>query len=175
MDYKHIDGIVYSRYALTPPVINSDLAHRYGLKVPCVVEPGQFSGFEVGRNVKLRLVVAGGTKKITCQAKIDWVERDESTDEYYVGFGSLSLTDEEFQVLQANFVEEKGKILEFGVRVRDRARDVQPVVVSNQAREIMRLKAVNFPVSVIEAIDEKRGDTSFSEFVINAVRQYLKG
>ena len=38
----------------------------------------------------------------------------------------------------------------------------------------MRLKAVNFPVSIIEAIDEKRGHVSFSEFVINAVRAYLK-
>ncbi len=174
MDYKHIDGLVYSRYASTPPVINSDLAFRYGIKVPCTVEPGQFSGFEAGRNVKLRLVVAGGAKKITCHAKIDWVKRDESTDELYVGFGNLSLTDEEFQVLQDNFVEDKGRVLEFGVRVRDRAKEAKPVVVSNKAREIMRLKAVNFPVSIIEGIDEKRGNVSFSEFVTNAVREYLK-
>ena len=111
MDYKHIDGLVYSRYASTPPVINSDLAHQYGIKVPCNVEPGQFSGFEVGKNVKLRLVVAGGAKKITCHAKIDWVQKEESTDEYYVGFGNLSLTDEEFQVLQSSFIENKGKVL----------------------------------------------------------------
>jgi hypothetical protein len=174
MDYKHIDGLVYSRYASTPPVINSELAFKYGIKVPCNVEPGQFSGFEVGKNVKLRLVVAGGDKKITCHAKIDWVTKDESTDEYYVGFGNLSLTDEEFQVLQSSFIEDKGKVLEFGVRVRDRAREAKPVVVSDTAREIMRLKAVNFPVSIIEAIDEKRGHVSFSEFVTNAVRKYLK-
>ncbi|MGO9570707.1 MAG: hypothetical protein ACLP5H_24545 [Desulfomonilaceae bacterium] len=174
MDYKHIDGLVYSRYASTPPVINSDLAFQYGIKVPCIVEPGQFSGFEVGKNVKLRLVVASGAKKLTCHAKIDWVKRDESTDEYYVGFGNLSLTGEEFQVLQSSFVEEKGKVLEFGVRVRDRAKEAKPVVVSDTAREIMRLKAVNFPVSIIEAIDEKRGSVSFSEFVTNAVREYLK-
>ena len=38
----------------------------------------------------------------------------------------------------------------------------------------MRLKAVNFPVSIIEAIDQKRGHVSFSEFVTNAVRKFLK-
>ena len=105
--------------------------------------------------------------------KLTRVKRDE-TDKLYVGFGNLSLTDEEFQVLQDSFVEDKGKVLEFGVRVRDRAKEAKPVVVSNKAREIMRLKAVNFPVSIIEGIDEKRGNVSFSEFVTNAVREYLK-
>lgn len=174
MEYKHIDGLVYSRYASTPPVINSDLAFQYGIKVPCTVEPGQFTGFEEGRNVKLRLVVARGAKKITCHAKIDWVRKDESSGDFYVGFGSLSLTNEEFQILRNSFVEDRGKVLEFGVRVRDRAREAKPVVVSDTAKEIMRLKAVNFPVSIIEGIDEKRGNVSFSEFVTNAVREYLK-
>ena len=40
-------------------------------------------------------------------------KKEESTDEYYVGFGNLSLTDEEFQVLQSSFIENKGKVLEF--------------------------------------------------------------
>jgi hypothetical protein len=130
------------------------------------VEPGQFSGFEVGKNVKLRLVVAGGDKKITCHAKIDWVTKDESTDEYYVGFGNLSLTDEEFQVLQSSFIEDKGKVLEFGVRVRDRAREAKPY--ERSAREIM---VVLKPVSIIGQLT---ADVSFSEFVTNAVRAYLK-
>ena len=174
MDYKHIDGLVYSRYASTPPVINSELAFQYGIKVPCTVDPGQFSGFEEGRNVKLRLVVGGGAKKITCHAKIDWIKRDELSNDLYMGFGNLSLTDDEFEVLQKSFMEDKGEVLEFGVRVRDQAREAQSVVVSNTAKEIMRLKAVHFPVSVIEGIDEKRGNVSFSDFVTNAVREFLK-
>jgi hypothetical protein len=174
MEYRHIDGLVYSRFASTPPVINSDLAFQYGIKVPCTVVLGRFSGFEKGRNVKLRLVVARGAKKITCHAKIDWVKQDESSGEFYVGFGNLSLTNEEFQILQSSFADEKGKTLEFGGRVRDRAREAKPVVVSDTAKEIMRLKAVNFPVSIIEGIDEQRGNQSFSEFVTSAVREYLK-
>ena len=76
MDYKHIDGLVYSRYAGRLRRSSIRILHIVsGIKVPCNVEPGQFSGFEVGKNVKLRLVVAGGAKKITCHAKIDWVQK----------------------------------------------------------------------------------------------------
>jgi hypothetical protein len=174
MEYRTIEGAVYSRSALSPPIINSDAALKYGLRVPCMMEPGQFSGFVEGGNVKLRLVVDHGTRKMTCHAKVDWIQRDERTGQMFVGFGSLSLSDDEFMILQRNFAEEPGKPLEFGYTVRDKAPEAVPIVVSETAREIMRLKAVNFPVSVIEEIDEKRGPVPFSEFVVRAVREYLR-
>lgn len=174
MEYMHIDGQVYSREALTPPIINSQMALQYGIKVSSVLEPSQFTGPNLGSNVKLRLVVNDGTKKMTCHAKVDWVETDPETGKAFVGFGSLSLTDEEFRILAANFTEQPVHALEFGTSVRDKAVQVETVKVSHQATEIMRLKAVKFPVSVIEAIDENRGTTSFSEFVTKAVREYLK-
>jgi hypothetical protein len=174
MEYKYLDGHVYCRPASTPPVINSAFAIRYGIRVPCPADPGQFSGFEIGNNVKLRLVVQGGSKKMTCHAKIDLIQRDEATDKWLIGFGQLSLTDEEFQVLEPSFVEKTDKLLEYAVSVREKAREAEPVVWTDTAREIMRLKAVNFPVSVIEAIDENRGALTFSEFVTEAIRAYIK-
>ena len=174
MEYKHIDGLVYSRHALTPPIINSDTALKYGIQVPCSVAPGQYAGPNVGANVKLRLLVDNGTRRMTCHARVDWVKTDPDTGECLVGFGSLSLTDEEFRVLERNFSDQPRELLEFGTSVRDKAADAETVRVSSRAQEIMRLKAVNFPVSVIEAIDENRGTTPFSEFVTTAVREYLK-
>ena len=174
MLYKNLDGHVYCRYALTPPIINSDKAFKYGIRVPWLGEPGQFSGPDLGRNVKLRLVVDGGKRKMTCHGKIDWFEPEQNTGQMFVGFGSLSLTDTEFAVLERNLVEGPGKTFEFGVQVRDKALDAETVTVSDEAREIMRLTAVNFPVSIIEEIDMKRGETRFSEFVTQAVREYLK-
>lgn len=174
MIYRHVDGIVYSRYALTPPVINSEIAREFGLQVPCPVQPGQFGGLEPGRNVKLRLVIEKGTKKMTCHARIDWVKIDETTSRCLVGFGSLSLTDAEFQLLGKNCVEEPTKELEFLERIEDKALEAAPVVGTDQIKEIMRLKVVNFPVTVIEAVDAHRGETSFSEFVTNAVRDFIK-
>jgi hypothetical protein len=174
MEYKNIDGAVHSRIASTPPVINSDLALKYGIQVASFVEPSEFTQFNEGQNVKLRLVLDGGTKRITCHARIDWARKDDVTGQQLVGFGQLSLTDEEFQVLERNFVEKSDKPFEFGVRVRDRAREAESVTVSSEAKEIMRLKAVNFPISVIEAIDENRGDIGFSQFVAMAVRDYIR-
>ncbi|MEW6138984.1 MAG: hypothetical protein AB1733_12185 [Thermodesulfobacteriota bacterium] len=174
MDYKHIDGLVYSRYAASPPIINSTLAWKYGIQVACPLEPGQYSHFEVGSNVKLKLVVADGTKKMTCHGMIDWVEKDEATGTCMVGFGHLSLTDEEFAVLEQSFADKGREALKFGERLRDKALDAEAVVVNDQAREIMRLKAVNLPVSVIEAVDENRGEATFSGFVTEAIRAYIR-
>jgi hypothetical protein len=174
MEYKSIDGPVYSRHAMSPPIINSQMAMKYGIKAPCVVEPGQYGGIEVGGNVKLRLLVDKGTRRITCHGIIDWIKTDETTGKSYVGFGSLSLSDEEFKILARNFVEETSESVEFVPRVREKAVNAETVVVADTPHEIMRYKAVHFPVSVIEAIDLMRGDTSFSEFVVNAVRQYVK-
>jgi hypothetical protein len=174
MEYKSIDGQVYSRQALSPPIINSAMGSKYGIKAPCMVEPGQFTGIEVGVNVKLRLVLDDGTKKITCHGKIDWIKSDEATGNWYVGFGSLSLSDDEFRLLERNFVEQAEKPVEFVAKVRDKAAEAETVVAVDTVREIMRYKAVKFPVSVIEAIDIMRDDTPFSEFVVNAVRAYVK-
>ncbi len=174
MQYMHIDGQVFSRHALTPPVINSEKALSYGIQVPCDMEPSQYSGPNVGSNVKLRLVIDGGARRMTCHARIDWIKKDPDTGKSSVGFGNLSLTDEEFGVLEASFTENPTEALAFGTSVRDKAKQAETVKISSQAQEIMRLKAVNFPVSVIESIDENRGTTPFSEFVTTAVREYLK-
>jgi hypothetical protein len=174
MEYKSIDGPVYSRHALSPPIINSEKATKYGIKALCMAEPGQYAGIEVGGNVKLRFLVDRGTKKITCHGTIDWVKSDEATGKWYVGFGSLSLSDEEFVILERNFVEKGEKPVEFVKKVREKAVEAESVVAADVAPGIMRHKAVRFPVIVIEAIDVMRGDTPFSEFVVNAVRAYIK-
>ena len=174
MQYMHVDGQVFSRRALTPPVINSEMAALYGIQVPCDTEPSQYSGPVVGNNVKLRLVIDNGAKKMTCHARIDWIEKDPDSGKSSVGFGHLSLTDEEFRILEAYFTGKPSEFLDFSMSVRDKATTAETVKVSDQAKEIMRLKAVNFPVGLIEAIDENRGTTPFSEFVANAVKEYLK-
>lgn len=174
MEYKSIDGSVFSRQASSPPVINSTMATKLGIKAPCVTEPGQYGGIEVGNNVKLRLLIDGGKKKITCHGVIDWVKFDKATAKYYIGFGSLSLSDAEFRILERNFVEEAEKPVEFVRKIREMAAEAESVVVADAAGEIKRHKAVDFPVSVIESVDIMRGDTPFSEFVVNAVRGYIK-
>lgn len=174
MEYMHVDGEVYSRTALTPPIINSEKALVYGIRVPCALEPSQYAGPNVGDNVKLRIVVDSGARRMTCHARIDWLDKDRETGKSFMGFGSLSLTDQEFRVLESHFADQPKESFEFVPSVRERAKMAESVKVSDEAHEIMRLKAVNFPVSVIEAIDENRGSTPFSEFVSMAVREYLK-
>lgn len=174
MDYRSINGTVYSRYASSPPVINSELASEYGIRVPCNIEPGQYSGFTEGRNMKLRMVFADGKKRMTCHGRIDWVERDQDTGQCMVGFGNLSLTEEEFRVLEHHFTNTAPAPLELAKSVREKGRGAESVVGTETAREILRLKAVSFPVSVIEAIDEHRGGIAFSEYVTKAVKAYIK-
>ncbi len=173
MEYKGIDGPVFSRRALSPPIINSSMANEFGLKASCSMEPGQYVGLETGANVKLRLLLNHGKRKITCHGVIDWIKFDESRGKHYIGFGSLSLSDKEFHILERNFVEEPDEPVEFVQKIREKARDVESAVALDEAAEIMRHKAVNFPVSVIDAIEAARGDTPFSAFVVDAVRTYL--
>jgi hypothetical protein len=174
MEYRNIDGNVYCRYASTPPVLNSDMATAYGIKAPCLVEPGEFSGFKAGRNVKLRIALDGGSRKMTCHGTIDWVGPDVESGQIFVGFGNLSLSDEEFVMLQKCFADQPAKPVEFGESVRDKAREAETIEISDQAREIKRMKVVNFPVSVIDLIDAHRQETPFSDFVVSAVREYVK-
>jgi len=174
MEYKHVDGTIYSRFAGTPPILNSELAFSIGLAVPLSIGPISESDFSVGKNVKLRIVIENSTKRMTCHARIDWVKRDEGSGTWSIGFGSLSLTDEEFAVLSRSFVERTPFPLQFGEGVRDKGKAADAVAISDTAREITRLKAVNLPVSVIELVDGHRGSATFSEFVVQAIRAYVK-
>ena len=157
-----------------PPVINSEKAFEYSIKVPWLGQPGGHSGPKLGRNVKLRLVIDDGKRKMTCHAKIDWFKPEPITGQILIGLSSLSLTNAEFDLLQRNFVEEPRKPIEFGVRLRDKATEAEAVTLSDEAGEIMRMMAINLPVNLIEQIDLIRGEASFSEFVADAVREYLK-
>jgi hypothetical protein len=91
-----------------------------------------------------------------------------------VAFSHLSLSDDEFRVLQENFTDEPLDAVEFLSRVRDGATDSKPVTVGDGSKELTRAKAVTLPVRLIEEVDEKRGDVPFSEFVANSLREYLK-
>ncbi len=174
MIYMSVDGQVYCRYALMPPIVNSEKALKYGIRGPWLGEPGHFSGPELGKNVKLRLVIEGGKRKMTCHGKIDWFDPEPKTGQMLIGFGSLSLTNAEFDLLERNFVEEPRKPIEFGVRLREKAPEAEPVTAGDEAGEIMRMIALNLPVSLIEQIDLIRGETSFSEYVSDALRKHLK-
>lgn len=166
MEYRHLSGPVYCRYALTPPIINCDLAHRYGIVTRSPVELGQ------GKSVKLRMVLDDNTKRVTCHGIVDWVRLDEGSGDYDVGLSHLSLSELEFATVVENFVEESDIPLEVGESVRDKGLDASPVVSEN-LREIRRIKAITLPVGLIEAIDLNRGKESFSEFVAHAIEVYL--
>ncbi len=51
MEYKHVNGQAYCRYAATPPILNSPLADQYGIEV------FSSTGVDEGRYVKLRVVL----------------------------------------------------------------------------------------------------------------------
>ena len=165
MDYKKIKGHVACRYAFTPPVINCDLARRYGVEINSEVD------LEADSNVKLRIVLADGTKRMTCHAKIDWVKKDPD-GEFKVGIGSLSLTDHEFETLIEHVDDRTDRTLEFGDTVRETASHASPVLVDDDDRDIYRVKAVELPVRLIDKIDESRDGVSFSEFVARAIEEY---
>jgi hypothetical protein len=176
MEYRHVNGPVYCRYALTPPIINSPLSQELGIVAPCQMDlqAGSVRTLDSGSNVKLRMVLDNRTKRLTCHAKIDWVKPDESTHSCSVAFSHLSLSDDEFKVLQENFADETQDTVEFVSRVRDAASDLKSVIAGDGSKEVTRAKAVTLPVSLIEEVDEQRGDVGFSEFVANSLREYLK-
>jgi hypothetical protein len=168
MEYRHVDGPVYCRYALTPPVINSALAEKYGIEAPSAV------AMDEGKNVKLRMVVENGTVRMTCHARVDWVKEDESTGEYRVGLSRLSLADPEFRILARNFVARSARPIVLGKTVRDKAAESAPVTVGDSKEEITRVKGVTLPVSLIEAVDAIRGELGFSRFVVKVLREHCK-
>jgi hypothetical protein len=166
MKYQHVNGPVYCRYAITPPVINSELAHQFGIEAPTVVE------LQEGSNVKLRLLLQDGKMRVTCHAKIDWVKKDDRSGEYKAGLGQLSLTDPEFKVLLDNLVDEPEMPLHLGKTVRAQGTDSEPVLDINDGGELKRIKAVTLPVSLIEMVDTKRGTIPFSEYIALAIQEY---
>lgn len=174
MEYKNILGTIYSRLASTPPVINSALALDYGLRAPCNVEPGVVTGIMPGANVKLKLIFSDPNQKLTCHGKIDWVKTDSDLQRTYIGFGHLSLSEKEFKFILPFFTTTDQTEFKHVETLRDQSPQAPIVFSMEEAHEIYRLKAINFPVSIIEEIDEKRGSTGFSKFVISAVKQYLK-
>jgi hypothetical protein len=167
MEYKHVNGQAYFRYAGTPPIINSPLANQYGIEVLSLMS------LEEGRNVKLRIVMEDRRTRMTCHARIDYVRRDEAAYQYRVGFSHLSFSDQEFRFLLSNFVDESEKVLEIADRVRDKGVDIAPVIESEGLTGVSRIKAVSLPVSLIEEIDMKRGGDTFSDFVKKALTDYL--
>jgi hypothetical protein len=167
MEYKHVNGQAYFRYAGTPPIINSPLANQYGIEVLSLMS------LEEGRNVKLRIVMEDRRTRMTCHARIDYVRREDAGYQYRVGFSHLSFSDQEFRFLLSNFVEESEKVLEIADRVRDKGMDIAPVIESEGLTGVSRIKAVSLPVSLIEEIDMKRGGDTFSDFVKKALTDYL--
>lgn len=167
MDYRHVKGPVYCRYAYTPPVINSELAFELGIEASSVVR------LDEGSNVKLRMVLEDQNTRMTCHAKIDWVKENEQTGDYRVGLSHLSLSDDEFQVLMKSLVEQPSVYMEFGASVRDKGLTSAPFTRADESLEIKRIKAVTLPVELIEAIDSTRGEVPFSEYVARAIRAYL--
>ncbi len=168
MEYKHVNGQAYCRYAATPPIINSSLADKFGIEV---FSP---NSVEADRDVKLRVVLQDRPGRITCHARIDYVKKVENTNHYRVGISHLSLTDEEFRLLLQSFVDESDRVLEFTETVRDKGMKVPSVSEIEDLKQVTRIKAVTLPITLIEEIDMKRGEESFSDFVTRVLRDYVK-
>jgi hypothetical protein len=176
MEYRAVNGPVYCRYAITPPVINSSKAFEVGVLAATTVDlqVGGNVPLKEGSNVKLRMILDNHTKRMTCHAKIDRISKDESTGKYEVASGQLSLSDEEFQQLSKSFISQPEHPVEWTEHVRPKGAHVSPVTLDQKSQEVTRDKAVTMPVSLIEEIDARRGAVPFSEFVITALRTYLK-
>ncbi len=173
MKYVHVDGLVYCRFAYTPPVVNSRIASEYGIEAEVGVKAQYGPIFDEGKNVKLRLILENRTKRMTCHAKVDWVRDNPATGECKVGLSQLSLSDDEFRVLLDNSSEEPYARLKFTESVRHEVEETVPIIRGADERVIMRIKAVELPVELIELIDEKRGATPFSVFVTEVLRDRL--
>ncbi|MBW1877865.1 MAG: hypothetical protein JRI25_16245 [Deltaproteobacteria bacterium] len=174
MKYGKIDGPVYCRYARTEPVINSQLASELGIQARLGIRAQHGLTIEVGKPVKLRMVFDNRKRRMTCHAFVDWVE-EESSGEYRVGFSKLSLSKDEFKVLLNTLSDWPDAEGIFGDTVRWATTETAPVTTADDAKEILRNKAVTLPVGLIEKIDEIRGETPFSEFVVGLLRQHVEG
>jgi hypothetical protein len=175
MEFRAVNGPVYCRYASTPPIVNSGQAYEIGVLASTDVDlqAGGHVPLSVGSNVKLRMVLDNHTKRITCHAKIERISKDEATGKTDVAFGRLSLSDAEFAELAKSYAEAPQHTVEFTERVREKGAEAAPVTIDETLHELMRAKAIRIPVSVIEEVDARRGDMSFSEYVVLALREYM--
>ena len=73
-----------------------------------------------------------------------------------------------------NFTAEPIEPLEVTERVEDRGVEATPVEEADLVVGATRIKAVTFPVDLIDQIDAKRGEVPFSEFVADAIKAYLR-
>jgi hypothetical protein len=176
MEYRHVNGPVYCRFALTPPIINSPRASEYGIEAPSLIDlqAGSNLTLKEGTNVKIRMLLENRSKRMTCHAKIDYVVRDDLKAETRVGLSHLSLADAEFDVLLENFTDEPVELLEVTERIEDKGVEARPVTEAEVFLETTRIKAVTFPIGLIEEIDSRRGEVPFSEFVTRAVKAFLR-
>jgi len=173
MKYVHVDGLVYCRFAQTPPVVNSGIASDYGIEAEVGAKTQYGPVFDEGKNVKLRLILDNRTKRMTCHGKVDWVRDNPDTGERRIGLSQLSLSDDEFRMLLDHSSEKPKARLKFTESVRHEVEETVPIIRGADERVIMRIKAVELPVELIELIDEKRGATPFSEFVTEVLRDRL--
>ncbi len=178
MEYLHLNGPVYSRFAKTPPIINSRMAHRYGIEVLTNTKSQYGPVFETGKHLKLRMVLDNRSTRLTCHGTIDEVTVIRATGEYKLGISHLSLTDKEFDLLLQNRDNGPLQSLLFVSSVRRETEaatedDTPPIVQDDEEREIARIKAVTLPLSLIEHIDANRGDTPFSEYVVEALKKRI--
>ena len=173
MRYGKLEGPIYCRYAKTSSIINSVLAREIGVEAPLGYRPEYGFRIEAGRNVKLRMMLDNRKRRMTCHAKIDRVREDAKTGEHIISFSHLSLSEDEFKVLMASFTEEEVPSVAFGETVRDATCDSIPLAAEGP-EALIRDKAVTMPVSLIDLIDEKRGEVSFSAFVVAALTEKLR-
>lgn len=175
MEYKALDGSIYCRPALTPPIINSEIAKGVGLMAfsDIDLESGGNVPLKPGSNVKLRVILEGGARRITCHAKISGFHKDESSRKTTVFFNQLSLSDSEFHLLLNYMVDDSTPAMEFASTLRPKGLDADPLAPAHYPERITRVKAVTMPVSLIEMIDERRGGMRFSDYVCAAVLSHM--
>lgn len=175
MEYRALNGPIYCRPALTPPIINSPLATEIGIRGVSRIdlEAGGNVPLSPGSNVKLRMVLDNGLKRMTCHAKIDGWHRDRASGKLTVDFSNLSLSDWEFELLRNSFLEEPLHEVAFTGTLRGHGREAPALGLSEGGHEITRIKAVTMPLALIDRIDDVRGDTPFSDFVVDALRSRL--
>ena len=98
--YKRLNGRAFLSYAFTPRAVKSDLAHLYGIRITSDVP------FDQGCAVRLRMKMNQPSKEIRCKAVIDQVTKDKSSGAYIIALSRLSLTNEEFELVLNNCIEE---------------------------------------------------------------------
>ena len=174
MKYGHIEGPILFRYARTAPIINSPHALEFGVQAALGFNPELGARIEIGRSVKVRLFLDGHRSHMTCHAKIAWFDRVGGGNTANIGLSHLSLSDDEFSMLFGAFTAEPVTRATFGETVRLTTDDSSPVVRDSREHPILRHKALTLPVLLIERVDEERGDTPFSEFVVQALLDHME-